>query len=511
MSINKFVPLSPDPDLNAGADMTLARFGHLNKLVDEINAGGTSGGGVIIEGEGTDSTIRSGVNNQAFGKYGSAIGGLCNITCNDYTANTFGRNNYAAGCHSNVNGISNKIVARNASIYGGMNNTIACDAPPSNGDNTVSSYAGYYFYGRFFEDVWPAPQILGLYIDNTDLTASWNVGDTISGTYAYAVENPSVGGAPSQIQFIDAEVLCAAYETYDGSCATWLYVCYDPNSPSWSGFIPLDTAGASTCSTYSMGYLQKTGTFSDYSTSCSSYHHSIILGGSGNTMNGWLGNATISGGYQNTISGGYAFIAGGSYNFSCNSSNTFINGANNKAIQSYTANIGGVGNTICNSNFTSILGGVQNSITCSGYTNMGAGRLLIARNAPKSTLAGGMTNSICFTTLPSNLGCFSNNTISGGYRNCIYDSHNSFIAGGFCNRIHNVVETDSANGIMGGKSNLIQDLCKTFIVGSDITADRNCTTFVNNLSIVDLPTSAAGLPSKSLWYDSTTCVVKFVP
>jgi len=37
------------------------------------------------------------------------------------------------------------------------------------------------------------------------------------------------------------------------------------------------------------------------------------------------------------------------------------------------------------------------------------------------------------------------------------------------------------------------------IVGYRITADRACTTFVNNLSITNIPTSAAGLPSGSVY------------
>jgi hypothetical protein len=37
MSIEKFIPLSPDPDLNSGSDMTLAKFGHLNTIVDYLN------------------------------------------------------------------------------------------------------------------------------------------------------------------------------------------------------------------------------------------------------------------------------------------------------------------------------------------------------------------------------------------------------------------------------------------------------------------------------------------
>jgi hypothetical protein len=37
------------------------------------------------------------------------------------------------------------------------------------------------------------------------------------------------------------------------------------------------------------------------------------------------------------------------------------------------------------------------------------------------------------------------------------------------------------------------------IIGSFITADRVCTTFVNNLSIKNIPTSGAGLPIGSVW------------
>jgi hypothetical protein len=49
---------------------------------------------------------------------------------------------------------------------------------------------------------------------------------------------------------------------------------------------------------------------------------------------------------------------------------------------------------------------------------------------------------------------------------------------------------------------------KSFIVGSDLCADRVCATFVNNLSIKNIPTSSAGLPAGSIWSDS--CVLKIV-
>lgn len=43
------------------------------------------------------------------------------------------------------------------------------------------------------------------------------------------------------------------------------------------------------------------------------------------------------------------------------------------------------------------------------------------------------------------------------------------------------------------------------IVGNNITANRACTTFVNNLSIMDIPSSAAGLPANAVWKNS--CVL----
>jgi len=36
--MNKFRPLSPDPFIIKDADMALAKFGHLNAIIDELNA-----------------------------------------------------------------------------------------------------------------------------------------------------------------------------------------------------------------------------------------------------------------------------------------------------------------------------------------------------------------------------------------------------------------------------------------------------------------------------------------
>jgi hypothetical protein len=57
---------------------------------------------------------------------------------------------------------------------------------------------------------------------------------------------------------------------------------------------------------------------------------------------------------------------------------------------------------------------------------------------------------------------------------------------------------------LGGQTNSITGNTNTFIIGSNITANRNCTTFVNNLSIMDIPTSSSGLPTGSVWSDGGT-------
>jgi hypothetical protein len=52
---------------------------------------------------------------------------------------------------------------------------------------------------------------------------------------------------------------------------------------------------------------------------------------------------------------------------------------------------------------------------------------------------------------------------------------------------------------LGGRENNTCNFANAMIVGDGITADRACTTFVNNLSIKNIPTSAAGLPSGSVY------------
>ena len=37
MPLEKFIPLSPDPNITTSSDMGMAQFGHLNTIVDYLN------------------------------------------------------------------------------------------------------------------------------------------------------------------------------------------------------------------------------------------------------------------------------------------------------------------------------------------------------------------------------------------------------------------------------------------------------------------------------------------
>lgn len=64
---------------------------------------------------------------------------------------------------------------------------------------------------------------------------------------------------------------------------------------------------------------------------------------------------------------------------------------------------------------------------------------------------------------------------------------------------NNTINADNSS-ILGGSSNIIGSAyAKSFVAGSNITVDRACTTFVNNLSIKNIPTSCTGLPPGSVW------------
>lgn len=100
-----------------------------------------------------------------------------------------------------------------------------------------------------------------------------------------------------------------------------------------------------------------------------------------------------------------------------------------------------------------------------------------------SVIAGGCANT---TSCKSSV-------VSGGHGN-IADQNYAFVGGGQNNRANG-----EHSSVVGGQNNTTKEHKNAHIVGSNIEADRDDTTFVNNLSIKDIPTSSKNLPKGSIW------------
>lgn len=186
-------------------------------------------------------------------------------------------------------------------------------------------------------------------------------------------------------------------------------------------------------------------------------NYSTISGGRGNKEQLVVGDASNL--YYNTISGGRGNNIQ-SWNTSYNYGGTIGGGSSNKICNpgyrvSYATISGGSANIISDSYYSSISGGSSNGIFSESH---------------KSSILGGYINQIYNNSVYS--------TIGGGQFNYIDGGSHASIPGGTYNRVTNY---------------------KSHVLGNDITSDRDCATFVNNLSIKSIPTSSAGLPSGSVW------------
>jgi hypothetical protein len=129
-------------------------------------------------------------------------------------------------------------------------------------------------------------------------------------------------------------------------------------------------------------------------------------------------------------------------------------------------------------------------------------------------IAGGTVGTsiiVADTGTNSTVRCGSNNcaqaiysTISGGTGSCIVPGSNySTIAGGYYN---NITGTSKCSGILGGQCNVIGGYNDSFIIGSNLTANTACTTFVNNLCVAGslFATSSYSNNATSASYSTTS-------
>lgn len=242
------------------------------------------------------------------------------------------------------------------------------------------------------------------------------------------------------------------------------------------------------------------------SNNCIAGRYDFIGGGRGNTISGssHVCTSTIAGGYTNTICSDCAFIGGGESNSISNGCYAFIGGGQNNTVSLRRGAIAsGRGNCINEdngfigagrentneSNSGTIVAGDDNCLTGLGRRQfIGAGQFnLIDTTGNENSIIAGFCNNITGSASVehSHIGGGSKNLINSGSSTIAGGTLNtasaacSFIGGGARNYINTSAVSSS---IVGGFDNTT-NLSNTHIIGSGITADKACYTFMNNLDV----------------------------
>jgi len=121
----------------------------------------------------------------------------------------------------------------------------------------------------------------------------------------------------------------------------------------------------------------------------------------------------------------------------------------------------------------SLLG--KNSVILSGEYNVNRGEFSVINGGESNTTANKFT------------------VINGGKGNTV-DADFGVVGGGNANNVNGAFSS-----VLAGEHNNIDGHTNSHIIGSNIVADRDDTTFIENLSITNLPTSSKGLPKNSIW------------
>ena len=151
MTLNKFIPTSPDTSIVNDSDMAPAKFGHLNKLVDEVNYELENAGALklkdnvllstlptaIVDKYNTASVLR--ISTQDVTNYGGgAVATNTAFGKNALIANTTGANNTSVGFESLLNNTS-----------GGNNTSVGYRSLYSNTTGTSNTANGIFsLYGN---------------------------------------------------------------------------------------------------------------------------------------------------------------------------------------------------------------------------------------------------------------------------------------------------------------------------------------------------------------------------
>jgi len=470
--------------------------------------------------------------------------------------------NNASGSYSTIGGgIKNNADYNCTTIGGGYGNTAKCYSATIGGGNVNLNYSRCGFIGGGALNLLSNTTIFtpDYYVGSTlvlggDQTASFSTSNkfiAVSNDYSYSgvinsvfydvgsgytclgtdiafgatvklvnLSTASNGGRASTIGGGFANKNTGDCSTIGGGCGNTISSTYSTIGGGRGNTISINSA------TIGGGYINsasgRLSTVGGGGSNTASGCLSTIGGGYGNTTSGI--SSAIGGGFNNTASATYSRIGGGFCN-SASSRHSVISGGHRNVIQSPTNECcslgvtigGGIGHNSTGGTFDATTGNLTGVITCcnAGKLSVIAGGLRNINTGACSFIGGGYCNSICVSTFSVIGGGLCNNvctgnyaTISGGNGNLANGSR-STVGGGQSNASSNTctviaggannTATGVTSAILGGRSNNTCNFACAMIVGSNILADRACATFVNNLSIKNIPTASAGLPSGSVW------------
>ena len=497
----------------------------------------TIGGGNVNTVSGYYATIAGGAKNTVSSYAGTQSGGYKNTISGCYGVGGAGLSNVISGCHASVfsgrintasgnfsnilGGQCNQATGQYSVLAGGcknLNNAVAGFIGSGICNNVCNSTSGCLAIGSV---------VVGGIGNNTTggtwalASCSFTVAPTIcnAGIYSFVgggfqnratgVESVVVGGESNLAQAVNGFVgggIC------NNVCNTLVF------APALGAVVVGGVGNNTTGGTFSLGSCS----FTVAPTICNAGVYSFVGGGFQNVA---IGDCTFTGGgFCNITSGITSFTGGGQQNTTGGSRSFSGSGQCNTT----TANCGftGGGQQNTTSGYASFTGaGRQNttsgnySFTGGGFCNITSGNASFTgggcRNLSQAVsgfIGGGICNNVCNATS----GCLAigsvvvggigNNTTGGTWAlaSCSFTvapticnaGQYSFVGGGFQNSA-----VGNNSGVLGGSSNVASCAC-SFIVGSNITSDRTCATFVNNLSIKNIPTSSAGLPAGSVWSNS---------
>jgi len=374
MAIEKFIPTSPDLDIRQDSDLAPAKFGHLNRLVDDINAGGL-GGGLYQEGEGLNSSVRCGdLGNVASGERSFIANGLNNTASGEGSTVVNGANNIAAAAYSFINGSGNCATKR-STVFGVSNKSFGLDGFINGMANTICSD--------------PTTDHLNTILNGYGHVVQGQTATILGGTGNKILGETGRGNA------------CNAIVTGEGNC---IVSCYNgSDNPAETGRNGTNVIGGG-----------RFNCIMHATTQCVNSWHGTLAGGCRNSIIGSV-SATVSGGAYNRADSAASLsrqegqiVAGGVFNTSSISYGSIIGGARNTITGSHSSVSAGLCNTIAGQ-FSSIQAGRNNTVS-SAYSSIFGGEGNVACHSHAGIFGCDITsrmdcafhtNRIVVTALPS--------------------------------------------------------------------------------------------------------------